>query len=320
MGRRRIDEFGLGLAEVAAENASVGDLLTLLRDLGNAPAAIITRSPASGSRADVIAVQGYDEPLVRAITAPQFAVRDPAYREIQQDAQRPLRCWWDLEFDYGATALGRELLVPAGFRGGVSLRLETRHGHHVGDLHMSTERRKYPSPAAMRALHRSRHVLARLCLADELDRDAEIEDADAVRVWPDGRVDVVREGTDPGLSAALRRLARTHAGIATPGAPDRVRRWLAPGGTWHRLVFHGSSRSVVVSTRAEPLPHGLTPREIEVLGLVSEGLANFSISRRLDLSERTVARHVERILRKLDAGSRARAAAVAERAGLVVVR
>jgi DNA-binding CsgD family transcriptional regulator len=64
----------------------------------------------------------------------------------------------------------------------------------------------------------------------------------------------------------------------------------------------------------EPL-HGLTPREREVLSLLSQGLTNRQIGARLVISEHTVHRHVSSILRKLDVPSRAAAAAVAVRAG-----
>ena len=43
----------------------------------------------------------------------------------------------------------------------------------------------------------------------------------------------------------------------------------------------------------------LTPREVEVLGLVAEGLTNAGIATRLTLSERTVEVHVQRIFSKL---------------------
>lgn len=48
----------------------------------------------------------------------------------------------------------------------------------------------------------------------------------------------------------------------------------------------------------------LSPREAEVTRLVSEGLTNAQIARRLTLSERTVENHVSRILNKLDLRSR----------------
>ena len=53
----------------------------------------------------------------------------------------------------------------------------------------------------------------------------------------------------------------------------------------------------------------LTPRELEVLKLVAQGLSNRAIARDLVLSEHTVCRHVANILRKLNVSSRAAAAA-----------
>jgi DNA-binding NarL/FixJ family response regulator len=61
----------------------------------------------------------------------------------------------------------------------------------------------------------------------------------------------------------------------------------------------------------------LTPRELDVLRLVAQGLSNPGIARQLVLSEHTVHRHLANILRKLGLSSRAAAAAWAARAGLV---
>ena len=57
----------------------------------------------------------------------------------------------------------------------------------------------------------------------------------------------------------------------------------------------------------------ITAREADVLSLVVEGLANKEIAARLSLSPRTVEKHVEALLRKLDARSRTQLVAVAER-------
>ena len=61
----------------------------------------------------------------------------------------------------------------------------------------------------------------------------------------------------------------------------------------------------------------LTPRELDVLKLVVQGLSNADIARRLVLSEHTVHRHLANILRKLNLSSRAAAAAWGVRTGLV---
>ena len=61
----------------------------------------------------------------------------------------------------------------------------------------------------------------------------------------------------------------------------------------------------------------LTPRELDVLKLVAQGLSNTDIARRLFLSEHTIHRHLANILRKLGLPSRAAAAAWGVRTGLV---
>lgn len=60
----------------------------------------------------------------------------------------------------------------------------------------------------------------------------------------------------------------------------------------------------------------LSVRELEVLGLVAEGLTNQGIAQRLVLSEHTVNRHIANILRKLGVPTRAAAASLAARHGL----
>jgi DNA-binding NarL/FixJ family response regulator len=61
----------------------------------------------------------------------------------------------------------------------------------------------------------------------------------------------------------------------------------------------------------------LTPREIEVLTLLTEGLTNKAIARQLTISDHTVKFHVNAILTKLDAQSRTDAVVRATRLGLI---
>jgi LuxR family transcriptional regulator, maltose regulon positive regulatory protein len=60
----------------------------------------------------------------------------------------------------------------------------------------------------------------------------------------------------------------------------------------------------------------LSPRQLEVLTLLAEGLTNQQIAERLVLSEHTVHRHVANILQRLGTPSRAAAASLAGRHGL----
>jgi len=61
----------------------------------------------------------------------------------------------------------------------------------------------------------------------------------------------------------------------------------------------------------------LTAREMDVLRLLVEGLANKTIAKRLDIAAGTVKTHMKGIFQKLGAATRTEVAAVAERRGLL---
>ena len=61
----------------------------------------------------------------------------------------------------------------------------------------------------------------------------------------------------------------------------------------------------------------LTRREVEVVGLIADGLTNRQIARRLLIAEKTAGVHVSNILGKLSVANRGRAAAAARRAGVI---
>ncbi len=64
--------------------------------------------------------------------------------------------------------------------------------------------------------------------------------------------------------------------------------------------------------------HGLlTPREVEILAAIGEGLSNKEVARRLGISAHTVKFHLEAIFDKLGAGSRAEAVTKGLRRGVI---
>jgi DNA-binding NarL/FixJ family response regulator len=71
----------------------------------------------------------------------------------------------------------------------------------------------------------------------------------------------------------------------------------------------------VISARADARPGNveLTDREREVLGLVSEGLPNKLIARRLEISEKTVKAHLTRVFQTIGVTDRTQAALWAQR-------
>lgn len=69
----------------------------------------------------------------------------------------------------------------------------------------------------------------------------------------------------------------------------------------------------------EPLGEALTPRELQVLHLLAEGLSNKQIAKRLEVSEHTAKFHVAAILSKLGVESRTEAAVRAVQLGLLLL-
>jgi DNA-binding NarL/FixJ family response regulator len=91
---------------------------------------------------------------------------------------------------------------------------------------------------------------------------------------------------------------------------------------WDLIVLDPSLAAPLLGTRDSSSPslvEDLTPRELEVLGLLAEGLPNKAIGLRLGISEHTVKFHVNAVLGKLGAQSRTEAVVRATRLGLILL-
>ena len=121
------------------------------------------------------------------------------------------------------------------------------------------------------------------------------------------------------LASVLERLGRTEAAIAEA---DRALAALTRLDARFELSSAQTLRDRLGSAPREkdvaPIDtNRLTPREVEVLRLISSGLSNHAIAKRLCISEHTVHRHVANTLSKLDVPSRSAAVACAARLGLL---
>lgn len=93
--------------------------------------------------------------------------------------------------------------------------------------------------------------------------------------------------------------------------------------TRHRVIV----REVAVEVPAAAGPftvnqrevdtRGITPRELEVLALIAEGLSTKEMAERLFVSENTVKTHCSRLFDKLDVNRRTKAVQVAKALGLI---
>jgi DNA-binding CsgD family transcriptional regulator len=109
--------------------------------------------------------------------------------------------------------------------------------------------------------------------------------------------------------------------IDDPALADRLTVLLAdvPGLRVAAADEHGDVVLMDVDERSERASHdpALTPREIEVLTLLAEGVSNKEIARRLGISVHTAKFHVSQVIDKLDATGRTDAVAHAARLGIL---
>jgi DNA-binding NarL/FixJ family response regulator len=113
---------------------------------------------------------------------------------------------------------------------------------------------------------------------------------------------LLKDVTPEQLVAAV-RMVRAGDALLAPSITRRLVERFAPREAGHRPV-HGDLSE-------------LTPRELEVLGLLARGLSNAELAAELTLSEATVKTHVARILAKLQLRDRVQAVVLAYETGLV---
>jgi DNA-binding NarL/FixJ family response regulator len=174
-------------------------------------------------------------------------------------------------------------------------------------------------------------VAGQSALADDWGARARDEDAEVVIVdlgAVEGAGDALAAVPDLPVLALVTDESQGRAALAAgargvllrDAGPERLEaalRALARG-----LVVLDEAAAALLRPRAPaalPTAETLTPREMEALQLLSEGLSNRQIAERLRIGERTAKFHVNSILAKLGAETRTEAVVLAARLGLVIL-
>jgi len=146
---------------------------------------------------------------------------------------------------------------------------------------------------------------------DELS--SEISDGAPEAAW-------VVMADDPGLSGIAEALrSGIRAVLSRHATASQIVAAIEAAAAGFVVLQPSDLDGLLVSPQPASLAEPLTPREIEVLGMLAEGQSNKSIAHRLGISEHTVKFHVTSIMGKLHAGSRTEAVTQGIRQGLIML-
>ncbi|MGW2518979.1 response regulator transcription factor [Streptomyces sp. NPDC001617] len=308
--------IGMLTREHDSVSAGAEALRQLARALPLDAATLLALDPLTGAHVQVAGI-GYtakasEDLAAEFVGTPWYenVVRQELPPSISEDTGSRFRDGW----------FYAERVRPAGFRDGVTGALRHR-GRLVGLVHLSASGANAYDTDARRLLASVIPALA--ALADPVPRAGDLEglaqESTASLVAHGGVIDVpgrerVRALRDPAFHELLRAFADTGG--------RRLRLLWPAERAWHRVVLHrhGSgpvADAVLVVETPTELPYGLSPRELDVLTRAATGQTNQAIAQALYLSPRTVHTHMEHLLRKTGAVSRAEATALAVRDGLL---
>jgi len=266
-----------------------------------------------GTRHVLVAQTGYPADALADLNGGNY-LRDPMWHVTS--ARRVPTRWRDLPFPADRSPLYRASLRPHGYREGLTAPFFDDAGGYTGMLTLNTDSAAHPSDAAVEILRlvSPRWTSVLTGFSDDVP-EAVPEPTRELRiaVGVDGTLTPLDGGeVSPEALAAATRLEPGSGGFVWAGGrrePWRLRA-LAPSVPGVRLVVHCGP---------EPVPAGLSRREVEVLTGIASGASNDEIARELHASRRTVSTHVEHVLAKLGVRSRTEAAVFALREGVLAL-
>ncbi|CCH89190.1 putative LuxR-family regulator [Modestobacter italicus] len=317
----------VALAEVANSTDPLSEraqeMLEGLRLLAPFDAAWLALADPMSSGYTSLASVDLDEDIVRYLSGPVNA-RD--IEVTQTNRSRPPLSPSDLPYPVADLPTWAECLIPAGFHEALAVALFDRGTRHVGFLALLSRSAEPPPLVVRRRLYRVTPVLARgidplrsLAAAARMVREATagkvLRGDGTTQPLPGLNGDALLADGSALVDLACSRLRDNQVFTSFvwprggPHAPDgHVRVTVLASAEEPSIDLLGT----VVLSPATDL-RGLTPRELEVLGLLVDGWSNQQIAHELFVSPRTVATHVEHILIKLGAPTRTLAAVRAER-------
>jgi DNA-binding CsgD family transcriptional regulator len=301
-------ELGAILGSAESRQARSAEILRRLQKVVPYVAASVSAAKPGTIEHVSLANDGYSAPVERHLNE-WLVHHDPGYLLMRRSAGPPLR-WRDSPGRYRETYSVREVFLPAGFDEGVTVCVHNRRGRYTGSVHLSVDDRRHPTDEAVQFLAHLQVMLGELTDLGSPPPQA-VPAANKITITSAGKWHSATRSVSDELVRQVRTLA----------AADTLPPWFwwqAPAGEVHLVTTERIGDEITVGRTTADLPYGLSVRELEVLTLLTGGHTNAQIGRRLSISPKTVAKHVEHTLGKMGAASRTEAAVRATRVGLLL--
>ncbi|MFE7244915.1 response regulator transcription factor [Streptomyces sp. NPDC057580] len=325
LGAHRMEVLAeVGFRAARGHGAAAGiDAMDALREIVPAEAYELVVYDSVANRHHSLTFDGYspENPELGAVEFP----RTEAFREAI--ALRGPTRMNEPGSDFAQTPYFQDYIAPYGWRAGLTAPLFLRDGRYTGMLHLSAFDPEAFDEETSEVIRAVSPVLAHVTdVMRHVDSLGLPQGCSALAFEATGSRRPLTGRPFSAAIAAEPRMADLAREFLSSRESHRRGLWQDRTGHWRDLHLVRSASSIdgtpdcaVLAERPCRVPYGLTPRELDVLGLIAHGDSNPEIAARLVLSVRTVTTHIVHIFDKLGCDSRVRAAGIALREGLVRV-
>jgi HD-GYP domain-containing protein (c-di-GMP phosphodiesterase class II) len=328
--------------------AQLADLVEVHHRIGGVAAAVAMATARRGGQFDPAVVDAFTRDADAILAGPatgdawQAALREAPDRHHRLDDAGldalltalgdfvDLKCPFTLGHSRAVAQLAGDAAAAAGLDGAtVALARRAGHVHDVGRIGVSNQVWSKPGPLTAGEFERVRlhpYLTVRILsqvrglsqVAQLAGNHHECLDGSG---YPRGLPASALALPDRILAAAVAYRSgcepRPYRAALSPESAARRLRERVRAGTLDAVaveaVVHAAGQS---AERPAARPDGLTPREVDVLGLVARGASNKEIAKTLMISEKTARNHVERTYAKIGVSNRVGASMYALRHGL----
>jgi len=268
--------------------------------------------------------EGYSEKNIDYLNN-AYLNNDPAYRWMKKSG-RSFFNWQSTDFDYSKSVSATKFWIPSGFRGGSTNYLTTRDNRYVGNLHVSTDKSKYPTIEDLRFIDDISSLLSAFldvwreprALLNSLTTDESaffLDFKGQAHPIPGNPECEIRDLQKLAGSAVANSGSCAGLGVLNQRLPPSC--WYTHGESVRLVSFKICNQGVFVTHKWSAFPNSLTQRQAEVCSLLALGLTSHEVAEALMLSTRTVDSHVEHIFDKIGAKNRIELAYFSITAGLI---